>query len=433
MAILRRGTALLGAACLMTLSACGGGDGGTEAQGEDQDRKEVTLTWWHNGASEPLKGFWQEMADQYHQMNPNVKIEVVTMQNEQFNTKLPAAMQSNDPPDLFQAWGGGQMATQVEAGKLKDLTELIPETIESVGPSASGWQVDGRQYGIPYSFGVVGFWYNKQLFKKAGIAAPPATYEEFLADVAKLKAAGITPVAVGGKDKWPDAFWWDYFAVRACSKETLQKSARDYDFSDSCWISAGTNTQRLLDAKPFQPAFLSTSAQQGAGSSAGLLANGKAAMELQGHWNPGVLANLTTKKEAMQQNLGWFPFPAVTGGQGAPNAALGGGDGFACSFKAPKQCEDFLKYIMSVDNQRKYGLTNAGLPVVKGSEDGVKDPALKDLIAFRNNASYVQTYLDIAFVTSVGKAVNDAIAQQFAGKVSAAEVVEMIKAAAEDR
>ena len=54
---------------------------------------------------------------------------------------------------------------------------------------------------------MVGVWYNKELFEKAGIDAPPATWDEFLADVQKLKDAGITPIAVGEKDKWPGMFW----------------------------------------------------------------------------------------------------------------------------------------------------------------------------------------------------------------------------------
>ena len=49
---------------------------------------------------------------------------------------------------------------------------------------------------------------------KAGISAPPATWTAFLDDVKKLKAANITPIAVGEKDKWPGHFYWVYLATR---------------------------------------------------------------------------------------------------------------------------------------------------------------------------------------------------------------------------
>ena len=68
---------------------------------------------------------------------------------------------------------------------------------------------------MPYNLGVVGFWYNKALFKQAGITAPPATWHELFSAITKLKAASIIPIAIGSKDRWPDAFYWDYFAVRA--------------------------------------------------------------------------------------------------------------------------------------------------------------------------------------------------------------------------
>lgn len=430
----RRRTALVGLAGILALSACGGGQGTGQATATGAaSGGKVTLTWWHNATADPLKGFWQQVADDYTREHPNVTFEISPVQNEQFGTKLPVALQSDNPPDLFQEWGGGQMVTQVAAGKLKDITEATRPWIGSIGGQAAGWQVDGKQYGVPYSLGIVGFWYDRTLFAKAGITAPPATLDELLADVAALKAKGITPIAIGGKDRWPDAFWWDYFALRTCSRQTLVAAAKTYDFSDPCWVEAGRLTEKVIDAQPFQRGFLGTPAQQGAGSSAGLLANGKAAMELQGHWNPGVMASLTTDKAALAERLGWFPFPAVAGGAGAPDAALGGGDGFACSVSAPPECVDFLRYLLTPQVQAKFGALNVGLPVAKGSETSVSDPNLKGLLEFRAKSSYVQTYLDIAFVQSVGQALNDAIAQQFSGKADPEKVVELIAEAAKNR
>lgn len=424
----RRWSLVLG---LLSLAAAVGGCSGTEPTTESDGP--VTITWWHNATADPGKAFWQTVADEYHAAHPKVTIEVVPIQNEQFNTKIPVALQSQDPPDLFQQWGGGQLADQVEAGKIMDLTEVAAPWIDSIGGAAAGWQVGGKQYGIPYSLGIVGFWYNKDLFTKAGITATPATWEELLADVAKLKAAKITPIAIGGKDRWPDAFYWDYLAARACSKQVLQQSAADYTFDDPCWVQAGVKVKELLDAQPFQTGFLATPAQQGAGSSAGLLGNGKAAMELQGHWNPGVMNGLTPDQKGLGDKLGWFPFPALTGGAGTPDTALGGGDGFSCSYQAPPECVDFLKYIVSVDVQKRWGALNVGLPVAKGSESSVTDPNLKSLLDFRAASSFIQVYLDVAYATSVGQALDDAIAQQFAGTMTPEQVVKAIADAAADR
>jgi raffinose/stachyose/melibiose transport system substrate-binding protein len=418
-----------GMALVIAVSGCSnsGSNGGSSSG------KAVKITWWHNADRQPGRGFWQTVANEYHAAHPNVTIEVLPLQNEQFKTKIPVALQSSSPPDLFQQWGGGQLAEQVQAGKVMDITDAVKPWIGNLGTAAAGWQVNGRQYGVPYTLGIVGFWYNKDLFAKAGISAPPATWDELLADVQKLKAAGIAPIAIGAKDKWPDAFFWDYLAVRLCSQQTLQKSATDFDLSDPCFTEAGNKVKQLIAAEPFQKGWLATPAQQGAGSSAGLLGNGKAAMELQGHWNPSTMTSLTPNQRGLGDKLGWFPFPAVTGGAGDPQAALGGGDGFSCSYKAPPECVDFLKYIVSPEVQKRWAALNIGPPVVKGTESAVTDPNLKGLIDFRGKAPYVQLYLDIAYGQTVGQALDDAIAEQFAGTKSPQQVVSAIVEAGKNR
>ncbi len=419
-----------GVALVIALSGCGGG--GSSNDGSSSN-KPVKLTWWHNANQNPGRDFWAKVANEYHAAHPNVTVNVVAIQNEQLRSKIAVALQGQSPPDLFQQWGGGEMADQANAGKLKDLTQDVQPWIGNLGSTVSGWQADGKQYGIPYTLGIVGFWYNKDLFAKAGITAPPATWDELLTDVQKLKAAGIAPISIGGKDKWPDAFYWDYLAVRMCSQQVVQQSASDFQFTDPCWTQAGQKVQELLGSQPFNKGFLATPAQQGAASSAGLLANGKAAMELQGHWNPSVMTNLTPQGKGLGDKLGWFPFPEVAGAAGTKGSALGGGDGFSCSIKAPPECVDFLKYIVSPEVQKRWAALNIGPPVAKGAETGVSDPNLRTVIDSRSQSPFVQVYLDIAYGSNVGQALDDAIAQQFAGSKSPEQVVSAIAEAAKNR
>jgi raffinose/stachyose/melibiose transport system substrate-binding protein len=421
--------AVLGVAALvLAAGGCSSSGGGGSSSNEP-----VKLTWWHNANNNPGRDFWKKVADEYHAAHPNVTIDVVPIQNEQLRSKIAVALQGQNPPDLFQQWGGGEMADQANAGKLMDLTDKVKTELANIGTAASGWQANGKQYGLPYTLGIVGFWYNKDLFAKAGITSPPATWDELLADAQKLKAAGIAPISLGGRDRWPDAFYWDYLAVRMCSQQVMQQSATDFNFSDPCWAQAGQKVQQLLGAQPFNKGFLATPAQQGATSSAGLLANGKAAMELQGHWNPSVMTSLTPNGKGLGDKLGWFPFPEVSGGAGTAGSALGGGDGFSCSVKAPPACVDFLKYLVSPEVQKRWAALNIGPPVAKGAEAGVSDPNLRMVIDARSKAPFVQLYLDIAYGSNVGQALNDAIAQQFAGSKSPQQVVSAIAEAAKNR
>jgi raffinose/stachyose/melibiose transport system substrate-binding protein len=408
------------AAAAAPIAACGSdnGGGGGSSTSAKQPSGPVTLTWWHNGTTDPLKGVWQQAASGYHAAHPKVSIKVQPIQNEQFTTKVPLALQSSNPPAIYQQWGGGQEATQIRSGKVMDITQATSPWIKQIGQAATGWQVDGKQYGVPFSLHIVGFWYRKDLFDKAGITSPPKTMADLNADIAKLKAAKIVPIAIGSKDRWPDAFWWEYFALRECSTDVLKQSMTAIKLDDPCFIKAGNDMKAFMATKPFQSGFLGTPAQQGAGSSAGMLANGKAAMELQGDWEPSVMAALTKDKD-LNSKLGWFAFPAVAGGAGDPSTTLGGGDGFSCTVKATAACADFLKYIDSAEVQKKLVSSGAiSLPVNPDAASAITIPAVNDVLDYSRSASYIQTYFDIALPTSNGQALDDAVANFFAGKGS---------------
>jgi raffinose/stachyose/melibiose transport system substrate-binding protein len=272
--------ALAIAACSSSSSSSSSSSASASSSSSSSSAK-VTLTWWNNGNTQPLLGVWQSVAAEFHASHPNVTINVDPIQSDLFTTKMPIALKSDNPPDVFQQWGGGQEATQFTSGKLANLSSLSSSWITELGQAAAGWQVNGAQYGIPYDQHVVGFWYRKDLFAKAGITSPPTTIAQLESDDAKLKAAGITSISLGGGSRWPDAFYWEYFAVRECSQSVLQSSIKAINMTAPCFTQATKDLTAFMATNPFQGGFNATQAQTGAGSSAGLLANGKAAMELQ--------------------------------------------------------------------------------------------------------------------------------------------------------
>ncbi len=417
------------AATVALTAACSSSGGSKKTE---QGGGSVTLTWWHNGSSEPGLTTWKQVADAYHAAHPNVSFKINPMQNEAFKTKIPVALQGSDPPSIYQQWGSGAQATQVKSGKLMDITAAVSSWVGQLGNAAKGWQTDGKQYGIPYDLHTVGFWYRTDMFQKAGITSPPATMDDLNADIAKLKAAGMTPVSIGSKDKWPDAFWWEYFAIRECSTDTVVNAINNQKTDDPCFVKAGNDLKAFLDTKPFQNGFLGTPAQQGAGSSAGLVGNAKAAMELQGDWELPTIIPLTRDKQ-FASKLSWFPFPSVAGGQGEAGATLGGGDGFSCTTKATAACPDFLKYVASPEVQTKLVETNtATLPANPAANASVKDATLQLVLKASQSSPFVQTYFDQALPTAVGNALNDAIANFFAGKGSPQDIADAVGKAAQN-
>ncbi len=389
----------------------------------------VTLTWWNNATSGALLTVWKNAITAFEASHPGVTIQNVPIQNEQFTTKIPAALAGNAPPDIYQQWGGGQEATQLASGKLTNLTSNVSSWIGELGSAAQNWKVKGGWYGVPYDLHVVGFWYRKDLFARAGITSPPTTIAQLESDDAKLKAAGITPIAVGSKDRWPDAFWWEYFAVRECPTSVIQQAMSSVSLSNACFGKATTDMTNFMKTSPFQTGFLGTSSQQGAGSSAGMVASGKAAMELQGDWDPGVMAGLipASQTQSLYNNLGWFPFPTVPGGQGNPKVVLGGGDGFTCTNGAAEPaCAEFLQYLDTPAVQKQILGAGVGLPANPAANGDLVVPAERTAAAAAGSAPYTAIYFDTALPTQPGQNLDNAIANFFAGQGSGAQITSSV-------
>ncbi|MFD6137484.1 extracellular solute-binding protein [Isoptericola sp. NPDC060257] len=417
--------ALLGAAC----AGQGTGSQGSDDGGSSGDAS--TITWWHNSNTGDGKEYYDKVAADFEKDHPGTTVEVSAMAHEDMLTKLDAAFQAGDAPDVFMERGGGELADHVEAGLLKDLSKPAADTISTIEPYMSGFQVDGASYALPFSMGVVGFWYNKSLFEKAGITETPTTMDELYAAFDKLQAAGITPASVGAGDKWPAAHYWYYNVIRQCSADALDTAVTSVDYSDPCFVKAGETLDELLATEPFNKGFLTTPAQTGATSASGLLASGKVAMELAGHWEPGVMQGLTEDGSGLGDDTGWFSYPSIDGQQGTDGAQMGGGDAWAVSKDAPDVAVDFAQYLLSDEVQQGFAELDMGLPTNPTASEKVSDPALAELLEVRDSAPEIQLYLDTLLGASVGGAMNDAIALQFAGKATPQDVVDAVQSAAE--
>ena len=409
------------------LTACSGGDdggdGGSSGSGDTQ------MTFWHNSTTGEGKAYWESTVKDFEAANPGVTIKIQAIQNEDMDGKLQTALNSGDAPDIFMARGGGKLADVVEAGQAQEV-QVDDATKTAVGDAAfKAFTINDKVYGMPMSILPGGIYYSKDLFAQAGITETPKSIEDLEAAVDKLKAAGIQPIALGAKDAWPAAHWYYFFALRACTKDTLDKAAADMTFDDPCWKKAGDDLEAFSKTSPFNEGFLTTSAQQGAGSSAGLVANHQAAMELMGAWDPGVIASLTPDKKPLA-DLAWFPFPTTSGGKGEAGAMMGGLDGFSCSKDAPPECSKFLNFAMQKKYQEGYANAFHTLPASQEAKGVVTEPALQDVLAAYNEAPYVSLWLDTLYGQNVGNALNTGVVNLLAGQGDSAAIVKGVEDAA---
>lgn len=367
--------------------------------------------------------------------NPDIKVELPFLENEAFKAKLTTLLQSADAPDVFHSWGGGVFYEQAAAGVLRPIEDVLSEeakaNVGTAGVSAFT-APDGHLYGVARDVSEVVLWYNKTLFEQAGVdPASMSTWEGFLAGVQAFKDAGITPIAIGAKDKWPAHFWWSKLVIRLAGQEGFEAAARGEGdgFAGEDFVKAGEYFLELAALDPWQEGFLAADY----GSASGQFGDGLAAMHLMGDWDYGAMKDNSANKAGIPDaELGILPFPTIEGGKGDPTDTLGGLGGVLFSKNASDAAIKWIEFFNNAENQAKYAKEAYYIPIAKGAADGMTNPFKAQIAQNIGNAHWHANFFDQALGPNVGGVVNDVSAELAGNAISAEEAAELIKEAVDD-
>jgi maltose-binding protein MalE len=118
-------------------------------------------------------------------------------------------------PDVCFWFSGNRMRGFVTRGLFDDISDLFEKEkyADVLGATAGSVTVEGKQYGLPTGGTLWGMFYRKDVFDEHGLKVP-ASWDDFLAFGEKCKSASLTPVAMGTKDLWPAAGWFDQMNLR---------------------------------------------------------------------------------------------------------------------------------------------------------------------------------------------------------------------------
>lgn len=410
------------AAAVLGMAACGGG-------GSSAD--DNTIVFWTNATAGDGRQYWEDFAAAFESEHEGVTVQIEAIQNEDYEGKLTTAMQDlGSGPDVFMTLGGQKDRDMIAAGQLMDLTDKISDTVKTqMAASLDSATYDGKIYGVPTTVQPGGIWYSKDLFAQAGITEAPTTWEELMDACQKLKDAGIDPIAVGAKDAWPAAHWYYWLSLRICSPDVYDESMANKDFSAECWTAAGEKLQELNDAGYFNEGYLTTTAQQGASSSAGLLANHKAAMELMGTWEPGVVRDLTPDQQPMA-DLGFFAFPSIEDGEGEEGALMGSATSHGVNPEAPEIAIDFVNKMAEKEWQDKFATAFSTIPASAESQADVEDESLAGLIEALNASDGMKLWMDTSLGANIGTALNTGVVNMLSGTGTPEDIVKAMNDAA---
>lgn len=393
---------------------------------------ETVIKWLHLENQEPVVEVWRQVADEFEEANPGVKIEMQFLENQAFKAKLPTLLQSSEIPSLFYTWGGGVLKAQSETGVLRDITPALDadnnKWRDTLKPSSiAGMTFDDQVWAAPVLNGVVSFFYNKELFDKAGVDGTSIeTWDDFMGAVKTLKDAGITPIAGGGGDKWPIHFYWGYLAMREAGHDGFMaaKAGENGGFAGEPFVAAGEKLAALGALEPFQNGYLGATWNDALAA----FGDGRAAMILSFE-NTGrtQISNSTDGKGLAEDNIGRFAFPVIEGAPGVVTDNMGGLTGWAVTKDAPPETEKFLEYYTSPDVARRISEVQKVIPVTIGVADSITDPLLKSSAEALADETWHQNYLDQDLGPNVGAVVNDMSVAIVSGATSPEDAAQQIQ------
>jgi multiple sugar transport system substrate-binding protein len=306
----------LGAASLLTalaLSACTAGESKTtHGSSAASGHKNVTLTFLTFESPNLTAAYWDAAIARATAKVPGVTIKKLVGTNS--TAYLQQLYSSGQAPDIMTSTApdGFAQAGQLAPWSAAELKDFQFPTAGAIG---------GKVYALPFNTQPIPLvYYNKADFAAAGISAAPTTYAEFLADCAKLKAKGITPIEIGGggKDTWASSM-----ALEAAVGADVLTKKQDWvaarreksvKFSDPTFVQAAKKISDLAKNGYLDKAGLSRSYAD----TEQAFRDNKAAMLPMGSWFG---ASADTKKPSFDVGVFGWPsddgkniVPAVTGG-----------------------------------------------------------------------------------------------------------------------
>ena len=325
-----------------------------------------TLTYYADFDPIPLAAFEAAIAD-FEAANPDIDVVLQNFDHEGYKTAIRNFL-TTDAPDLANWYAGNRMAPFVESGQFMDVTDVWDNNglNESLGSAAASMTIDGKKWGVPYTYYQWGIYYNKSVYEQVG-ATVPTTWDEFIANCELFAAADIDCLTTGTSALWPGAGIFDYLNLRT--------NGYDYHMSltagETPWTDEGVRNTFAEWAK-VQPYITENHAAIDWQDAAALLVQGKAANYVMGNFAVGVF------KEGGMTNdtLGFMPFPTIN--PDIPRAEEAPTDTIHIPSGA-KNVDDakaFLAFMAQADTQTKLNAALGQLPINAESTVG-DDPFIQ--------------------------------------------------------
>ncbi|NAS23302.1 extracellular solute-binding protein [Herbidospora sp. NEAU-GS84] len=291
------------------LTACGSSP--TESTTPEAPAATALTVWiMRDSMSDTLLSTFERDFEAAHQ---GVTLDIQIQEWDGIGQKVTSALASNDAPDVIEV-GNTQVAEYAASGGVKDLTDKVTELqgADWLPGLADPGKIDGKQFGIPWYAANRVVIYNKDLFEKAGVTAPPTTRDEWIDVTTKLNADGNQGIYLPGQNWYTLAgFIWDEGGDLAVNEGGTWKGGLD-----SPQALAGIDFYKKLQALGEGP----KDSDEANPPQADVFAKGNVAQLIS---SPGGSVAIEKANPDLAGKLGFFPIPGKTADK--PGAVFTGG------------------------------------------------------------------------------------------------------------
>ena len=324
--------------------------GASSATNSSNTSQHVTLNFMSLANSPGVEAAWGQLIKAYEQQNPGVTINRMPVAYANYRTRVKLQASASDAPDMVEGdmGPGGVMASLVTAHLLAPLDSYAAQYgwSSKFGALANQLRIapngknvgTGSMYGIPDFAEVLGVFYNKQDLAKLHLQVP-TTFDQFQSSLAAAKAAGVTPLLIGGADKFPWSHIYDILADQFGEPQALISwfnGAKDATIVTPGMVKAGQVLQSWFKDGYFE------SGANGVSDADAMqrFAHGESLYHVSGPWDTagGV--------QGLGQNLGFFLLPVSTAGaQPASTGWMGWSVGITAHSSHASAAAGFLNFL----------------------------------------------------------------------------------------
>jgi raffinose/stachyose/melibiose transport system substrate-binding protein len=257
----------------------------------------------------------EQINNEFKAAHAGTEIVTESYPDQPYQQKIKIYATAKQLPDVFKFWSFTSLLKPlIDGGFVAPLDRADFEGLGYLPGALDANTYGGKLYGIPVSADAWVIYYNKKLFKDAGIDHVPATLDELYALVPKFKAKGIIPMTTDGKDAWPLSITFDVLTWRIAGAKGLPRQALDrkIKFTDPAFLQAARELQHFVTSGLFQEDLMVSDY----GAARNLFGQGKAAMYLMGSWELGLGTDKGFSAD-FRANVDVFKFPTVNKGKGA--------------------------------------------------------------------------------------------------------------------